>query len=228
MIFIHKLKNWLVKKIYNYISNLSSSFFNIIFSIVRKFSPIYGSYFIIKVNALNSNTFKQFYDLLNDDFHSSIKINNKEWRGYSYSNDRKSNYNKRKIKSLFGISRDFCSCHLYSSSSFFNLGSSWNINGWNSEKRDGVMYLNSVFKLVCICLQETGNSKFLSNGNSPSIFGYESVFLRANSKIPGMRGLYIGVHSSYTAENAIYNYIISFSLTSFWNQKCSIGNIYFS
>ena len=96
MIFIHKLKNWLVKKIYNYISNLSSSFFNIIFSIVRKFSPIYGSYFIIKVNALNSNTFKQFYDLLNDGFHSSIKINNKEWRGYSYSNDRKSNYNKVK------------------------------------------------------------------------------------------------------------------------------------
>ncbi|KAG4101686.1 hypothetical protein H8356DRAFT_1653902, partial [Neocallimastix lanati (nom. inval.)] len=32
---------------------------------------------------------------------------------------------------------------------------------------------------------------------------------------------------SYTAENAIYNYIISVSLTSFWNQKCSIGNIYF-
>jgi len=50
------------------------------------------------------------------------------------------------------------------------------------------MYLNSVFKPVCICLQETGNIKFFSNGNSPSIFGHESVFLRANSKIPGMRG----------------------------------------
>jgi len=37
-----------------------------------------------------------------------------------------------KIKS--GIPRDFYSCHLYSSSSFFNLCSSWNINGWNSEK----------------------------------------------------------------------------------------------
>ena len=58
MIFIHKLKNWSVKKNYNCISNLSSSFFNIIFSIVRKFSPLYGSYFIIKVNALNSNTIK--------------------------------------------------------------------------------------------------------------------------------------------------------------------------
>ncbi|KAG4104342.1 hypothetical protein H8356DRAFT_67058 [Neocallimastix lanati (nom. inval.)] len=40
MIFIHKLKNWSVKKLYNCISNSSTSFFNIIFSIVRKFSPI--------------------------------------------------------------------------------------------------------------------------------------------------------------------------------------------
>jgi hypothetical protein len=69
------------------------------------------------------------------------------------------------------------------------------------------MYLNSVIEPVCICLQETGNSKFLSKGNSPSIFGYDSVFLCANSKIPGMRGLYIGVNNScsYTAENANYN-----------------------
>ena len=133
MIFIHKLKNWSVKKLYNCISNLSRSFFNIIFSIVRKFSPLYGSYFIIiKVNALNSNTFKQFYELLNDGFHSSVKINYKECKGYSNSNDRKSNYNKvkqikkvkRKIKSFFGIPRDFYSCHLYTSSSFFSLCSS--------------------------------------------------------------------------------------------------------
>ncbi|KAG4101685.1 hypothetical protein H8356DRAFT_1653899, partial [Neocallimastix lanati (nom. inval.)] len=120
MNFIHKFKNY----------NLSSSFFNVIFSIVRKFSPIYGSFFIVKVNTPNSNTFKQLYDLLNDGFHSSVKINYKEC----------------KVKSFFGISRDFYTYHLYSSSSFFNLCSSWNINGWNSEKRDGVMYLNSVFK----------------------------------------------------------------------------------
>jgi len=87
---------------------------------------------------------------------------------------------KRKIKSFFGISRNFYSCHLHSNSSFFNICSSWNINSWNSEKRDGVMYLNSVFKPVCICLQETDNSKFLSIGISPSIYRYNSVFLRAN------------------------------------------------
>ena len=85
-----------VKKFYNCISNLSSSFLNVIFSIVRKFSPLYGSYFIIKVNALNSNTVKQFNDLLNDGFHSSVKITYKECKSYSNSNDRKSNYNKVK------------------------------------------------------------------------------------------------------------------------------------
>jgi len=44
-----------------------------------------------------------------------------------------------------------------------------------------------------------------------------------------MRGFYIDVHNSCsnTAENANYNYIISFSLTLFWNQICSIGNIYY-
>ena len=44
-----------------------------------------------------------------------------------------------------------------------------------------------------------------------------------------MRDLYIGVHNScsYVPESSNFNYIISVCLTSFWNQKCSIGNIYF-
>ena len=74
--------------------------------------------FLIKVNALNSNTFKQFYDLLNDSLHSFVKINYKECKGYSNSNDRKSNYNKvkkiqiikRLIKSFFSMPREFYSC----------------------------------------------------------------------------------------------------------------------
>ncbi|KAG4098181.1 hypothetical protein H8356DRAFT_1332393 [Neocallimastix lanati (nom. inval.)] len=64
-----------------------------------------------KLNLKIVYTFKQFYDLLNDGLHSSVKINYKEY---------------------------FYSSHLYSSSSFFNLCSSW-----NSEKRDGVY----VFKI---------------------------------------------------------------------------------
>jgi len=82
--------------------------------------------------------------------------------------------------------REFYPCHFYSSSSFFNLCSSWNINDWNSKKEETLfMYLNSVFKDVCICLQEIDKSKFLSKGNSPSIILVTlTVFLGANSKIP--------------------------------------------
>ena len=44
-----------------------------------------------------------------------------------------------------------------------------------------------------------------------------------------MRGLFIGVHSScsFFQEPFLYKYIISENITSFWNQKCIIGNIYF-
>ena len=85
------------------------------------------------------------------------------------------------------MAKDFFSSHLNSNSSFFNLCVSWNINGWNTEKRDSILYLNSIFKpiCICICLQETGKSKYLPKDvSSPLIPYYNSVFLRANPKIP--------------------------------------------
>jgi len=42
---------------------------------------------------------------------------------------KKKKQSKEKLNPFFGIPRDFYSCRLYSSSSFFNLCSSWNING---------------------------------------------------------------------------------------------------
>jgi len=44
-----------------------------------------------------------------------------------------------------------------------------------------------------------------------------------------MRGLFIGAHSScsFFQEPFLYKYIISVNITSFWNQKYTIGNIYF-
>ena len=122
------------------------------------------------------------------------------------------------------------SSHLNSNSSFFNLCVSWNIIGWNTEKPDGILYLNSTFKPICICLQETRKRKYLPKDvSSPLIPYYNSIFLRANPKILGMRGLFIGVHSScsFFQESFLYKYIISVNITSFWNQKCTIGNIYF-
>ena len=98
------------------------------------------------------------------------------------------------------------------------------------KKRYSILYLNSTFKPICICLQETGKSKYLPKDvSSPLIPYYNSVFLRANPKISGMRGLFIGVHSScsFFQEPFLYKYIISVNITSFWNQKCTIGYIYF-
>ena len=96
-----------------------------------------------------------------------------------------------------------------------------NIYGWNTEKRDIILYLNSTFKPIYICLKETGKSKYLPKDvSSPLIPYYNSVFLRANSKTPGMRGLFIGIHSlcSFFQEQFLYKYIISVNITSFWNQ----------
>ncbi|OUM58040.1 hypothetical protein PIROE2DRAFT_16800 [Piromyces sp. E2] len=88
------------------------------------------------------------------------------------------------------VSKDFFNNYLISSSTLFNLCISWNINGWNSLIfQYGVLYLNSLFK--------------------------PALILHANPKIPGMKGLYIGVHSScsFFQEPFIYKYIISGNIT---------------
>ena len=41
----------------------------------------------------------------------------------------------------------------------------WNVNDWNSEKKDDVLCFISKFKPVCLCLQEIGNSKNLCNND---------------------------------------------------------------
>jgi hypothetical protein len=40
--------------------------------------------------------------------------------------------------------------------------------------------------------------------------------------------LYIGIHNSYqfTHDNFKYRYILSVNIISFWNVRCSLGNIY--
>jgi len=93
------------------------------------------------------------------------------------------------------------------------------------------MYFNNTFKPICVCLQEIGNSQYLCGNSftSPNLPNYNPVYRRANPKVPGMRGLYIGVHNScsFTPEPFLYKYIISVNIVSFWNQRCTIGNIYF-
>ncbi|KAG4095859.1 coth protein-domain-containing protein [Neocallimastix lanati (nom. inval.)] len=48
---------------------------------------------------------------------------------------------------------------------------------------NGVLYMNSIFKPICVYLQEVSNSKFIFKENS-------------SSPLPGMRSLFIGIHLS--------------------------------
>ena len=240
IIFIHDLKEWTTKQLYNVIYLNTINQFNFFFSVGKKYSPKYGSYFAIKVNAPDQHTLINF--LL-----SSIKrlpVTSKiGWKHYNINSPINNNsliQNRKNYKenfkqfdsSFYSMHQDFFSSHLSNNSTFFNLCASWNINGWNNEKKDSVLYLNSIFKPVCICLQETLNSKFLVNdrsSSSPFLPNYIPVFLKANKKVPGMRGLYLGVHSScsFCPEPLVYDFIISVCINSFWDRKCSVGNMYF-
>ena len=79
-------------------------------------------------------------------------------------------YRKSSIADSFikSLPCDFFTNHLNPKSPYFNLCASWNVNGWNSEKKDGVSCFISKFKPVFLCLQEIGNSKYLCNNDHNS------------------------------------------------------------
>ena len=116
------------------------------------------------------------------------------------------------------------------STQFFNLCVSWNINRWNDDKHDGIRYFNEIFKPICICLQEVGNSQYLNvhSKNYQFLCYYNSILRKTNQNILGMRGLSISLHRSFSfsPDPFEYKYFISVNITSFWGIKCTIGNIY--
>eukprot|EP00833_Pecoramyces_ruminatium_P010910 jgi/Orpsp1_1/1184942/evm.model.c7180000091668.1 len=202
--------------------------------LLKKHTPNMENYFIIRTSYAKPSYYLSILYLLT----KSLPINKIDWiktnkiRTFSSSKKLRKNslkyFNSFRIKTL---SSDFIYNSIYSSSSlFFNLCVSWNINGWNTEKRDGIKYFNDIFKPICICLQEVGNSKFLNNFTSsyPFLSQYNTLLRKADSNIPGMRGLYIGVHSScsFYPDPFEFKYIISVNISSFWGVKCTIGNIY--
>jgi len=154
------------------------------------------------------------------------KITNKI-RTFSKNNQICSAYHSSPI---FELSEDLLHTNSFSSYKYFNICTSWNINSWNFDKREGLSYFNSIFKPLCICLQKVGNNNFLNSYTTqyPLLCQYKSFIRRADSNIPDMRGLYIGVHTSClsTPDPFEYKYIISTNLFSLWGVKCSIGNIY--
>jgi len=226
LLFIHDLETWTKGQLIEFLLLHLPNYHSLVQSIDRYFNSTHGSYFIIRIGIIdNLSTLDHILPIIRClNIQSSVK-----WVRYDGTSKRKKFKHPR--ISTTPMSNDLFSCFLDSNSTFFNLCTCWNTNGWNLEKRDSVLYLTSIFKPACICLQETGTSKLLSQSISTPGFikNYITVHQRANHNINGMRGLYIGVHSScsFAPEPLIYNYILSVNLNSFWGKKCSVGNIYF-
>jgi len=187
------------------------------------------NYFIIRVNYNNDTDYLKVLVMIT----SHLPIRRINWiftskiRTFSVANRSINSFNSSPI---MPIPEDILYTNLSSNGKFFNLCVSWNINGWNTDKRDELTYFNNIFKPICVCLQEVGNSSFLNSCSNkyPFLYHYKSLLRRADKNIPGMRGLYIGVHSSCqcSADPFEYRYILSVSLTSFWGVRCYIGNTY--
>ena len=229
LIFIHDLQSWTPSRLWEFLSKKVSNCNNIIHGIVKKHNVNMENYFIIRVNYSEPAYYLNILYIIT----SILPVKKINWiiknriRTVSVVNRTRSSYHSSPI---FELSSDFLHTNPFSSVKFFNICTSWNINGWNSEKRDGLTYFNSIFKPLCICLQEIGNSNFLSSYSVkyPFLSQYKTLLRRADLNIPGMRGLYIGVHNSCTSspDPFEYKYIISINLFSLWGVKCSIGNIY--
>jgi len=173
MIFIRDLKEWSTKQLYNVIYLNTRSQFDLLFSIKKKCSPKYGSYFAIKVNAPNQHSLISFILTSIERLPITSKIG---WKRCSLNSSYHRNSvtsNKVKCKNKFKpldtllnpMPQDFFSSHLSPNSVYFNLCASWNINGWNSEKKKTLLYIliqslnlyTSVFRKLSVVSSSTKN-----------------------------------------------------------------------
>ena len=120
----------------------------IIQSIDKKYSPTFGIYFILRVDGTHL-LFTLLVILL---ICNKLPITNEiKW---TKCNTTRSNryYKKSTAVDPFknSLPSDFFSNYLNPKAPCFNLCASWNINGWNTEKKDGVLYFISTFKPVCL------------------------------------------------------------------------------
>eukprot|EP00833_Pecoramyces_ruminatium_P016743 jgi/Orpsp1_1/1190775/evm.model.d7180000081142.1 len=135
LIFVHDLLSWTEERLWHYLSKKISNCNNIIHGIVKKHTPNMENYFIIRTSYAKPSYYLSILYLLT----KSLPINKIDWiktnkiRTFSSSKKLRKNslkyFNSFRIKTL---SSDFIYNSIYSSSSlFFNLCVSWNINGWN-------------------------------------------------------------------------------------------------
>jgi len=85
------------------------------------------------------------------------------------------------------------------------------------KKHDGIRYFNEIFKPICICFQEVGNSLYLNGllNNYPFLCHYNTILRKIDPNILSMRGLSISVHRScsFSPDPFEYKFIISVNIT---------------
>jgi len=135
------------------------------------------NYFILRINYDKPTYYLNILFLLTRCL-SIYKINwikTNEIRTFCYVKKFCNRFSSFETKSMV---KDFLYRSIYSPfTQFFNLCVIWNINGWNDEKRDGIRYFNEIFKPICICLQEVGNSQYLNvhSNNYPFLCHYNTI-----------------------------------------------------
>jgi len=234
-VYIHGIFSWPVSKLWNVLENKFSDYAKYILAI-KKFPFHYkNSYLVLKVLSKDFN-FEGFTKDFCEHFKNCTIVKSRCSR-----RNHKVSFTKERDKILINSAVDD---NTIDNDHFINLHSSdkqgkdnrppfclsWNTNGWNPEKKDGIEYFISLFKPKFLCFQETGNGTRLRS-NYPcrvNIPGYNCFFKRKEVNVNGMRGLYIGYHRSCQAimENSTYKYILSVTTYSIGNSKCSIGNVY--
>jgi len=165
LIFIHDLQSWTPRRLWEFLSKKVSNINIIIHGIVKKHNVNMENYFIIRVNYTKPTYYLNILYIIT----SLLPVSRINWkitnkiRTFSKNNRICSAYYSSPI---FELSEDFLHTNPFSNYKYFNICTSWNINGWNSDKREGLSYFNSIFKPLCICLQEVGNSNFLNSYTS--------------------------------------------------------------
>jgi len=158
LIFIHDLQSWSVSKLWEFLSKHISNCNEIIHGITKKHTPNMENYFILRINYDKPTYYLNILFLLTHCL-PIYKINWIQTNIIRTFSEVKKFNNKFSSFGTKSIVKDFLYNSIYSpSTQFFNLCVSWNINGWSDEKRDGIRYFNEIFKPICICLQEVGNS----------------------------------------------------------------------
>ena len=149
LIFIHDLESWTESRLWEFLSKKISNCNEVVHGIVKKHYINMENYFILRVNYNNYTDYMKVIYLIT----KHLPVKRIKWKITSrirtFSNV---NHNRTRYYSepSIPISESLLYANPFSNTQYFNLCISWNINGWNSEKPDGLTNFNSIFNPICI------------------------------------------------------------------------------